>query len=91
MTNTVTNNSFANSAIILSNSPILKNAKTSLSLIPNALLVVNLCKFTKSVALSLSSVVELVVPKIEYLLTSPNQSPLFLRNLNISASLSFSS
>jgi hydroxyethylthiazole kinase-like sugar kinase family protein len=42
MTNTVTNNSFANSAIILSNFPILTNAKTSLSLIPNALLVVNL-------------------------------------------------
>ncbi|MFN3328821.1 MAG: hypothetical protein ACK40U_08230, partial [Fervidobacterium pennivorans] len=65
--------------------------KTFLSHIPNALLVVKLWKFTKSVALSLSSVVELVVPKIEYLLTSPNQSPLFLRNLNTSASLSFSS
>jgi len=55
MTNTVTNNSFANFAIIPSNFPILTNAKTSLSLIPNALLVVNLCKFTKSVALLLSS------------------------------------
>ena len=38
----VTNNSFANSAIILSNFPILTNTKTSLSLVPNALLVVNL-------------------------------------------------
>ncbi|WP_290853749.1 hypothetical protein [Fervidobacterium sp.] len=37
-----TNNSFANSAIIPSNFPILTNAKTSLSIIPNALLVVGL-------------------------------------------------
>jgi hypothetical protein len=53
--------------------------------------VVNLCKFTKSIALSLSSVVELVVPKIEYLLIFLNQSLLFLRTLNTSASLSTSS
>ena len=85
----VTNNPFAKSAIILSNFPILTNTKTSLSLIPNALLVVNLCKSTKSIALSSS--VELVVPKIEYLLTFLNLSPLFLRNLNTSVFPSFSS
>jgi hypothetical protein len=85
----VTSNSFAKSAIIPSNFPILKNTKTFLSFIPNALLVVNLCKFTKSIALSLSS--RTCRTKIEYLLTFLNQSPLFLRNLNISVFPSFSS
>jgi hypothetical protein len=87
----VTNNSFAKSAIILLDFSILKNAKTFLSLIPNASLLVNLWKFTNFVALLLSSVVELVIPKIEYLLTFLNPSLLFLRTLNTSASLSSSS
>jgi hypothetical protein len=38
----VTNNSFAKSAIILLDFPILKNTKTFLSLIPYVLLVVSL-------------------------------------------------